>query len=164
MTWTGREESVACCDGLGPVQDNEAVCRILIKRTVEPLFYTWFARKDLFPDGVFSNVCGTQDGLSVDRSSNLSDDEVSSRSAARAALGNNRMSNGGLQAEVSAIRAIARWDDPSNAFRIYDDPLQNNLQHAVIRGCENIPDEDRASLMIELEELFTTPRGDFKGH
>lgn len=163
MTWAGRDESVACCDGPGPVQDAEAVCRILIKRTAEPLFYSWFARKDLFPSGEFSNDCGSQDGLSVDRAADLSEDEITARSAARAAAGNNRRSNGGLQAEVGAIRAIVRHDQTSNAFRVYDDPLQSNAEHAVIRGFDDIPEEDRAVLMGDLEELFETSRGDYIG-
>lgn len=164
MTWSGRDEGVACCQGMGAVGSGEQVTRILVKRTAEPLFYTWFARRDLFPTPDFSNNCGVQDGLSVDRSTNLTDLQITARSAARAAKGNNRISNGGVEAKVELVRSVMQIEQQVPAFRVYDDPIDGNPEHAVIRGCEEIPEEDRATVMGELESLFVNPRGDFKGH
>lgn len=164
MSWSGRDEGAPCCEGLGSVEHTECVCRIIIKRTKEPLYYSWFARADLYPPEAFSNECGTQDGLSVDRSRDINDEEIGRRSADRAATRPNRIANGGLEAEVDAIRSIERFDEESPAFKVYDDPLDSNQEHAVIRGVESAPEEDRSLLIDELESLFSRPRGNFLGH
>lgn len=163
MSWFDRNENTACCDGPGPVENDELVCRILVKRTIEPLFYEWISRRELFPSPNFSNLCGDQDGLSVDRSYGLDDCTIDRRSTERAEKGNNRIANGGLEAPVNRIRQL-RWLDPSTQIcKIYDDPMNANPEHAVIRLTEEIPDEERSLVVAKVKELFDNPRGAFAG-
>ncbi len=157
--WSGRSEDEPCCHGpLGPVRNDEQLARLTFQRTKEPLHYKWIQRKELFPrDNAFSNVCGAQDGMSVDRSSDLSNQQLIDRSEVHARRGNHRLGNGAYVADAGAVRAI---HSPSGecAFRIYDDPLQDNDEHAVIRGRILVPEEERTFVMIDLEELFARTR------
>lgn len=95
--------------------------------------------------------------MSVDRCNNLSDDQLVHRSEIHAQRGNNRIGNGAFVAGAGEIRALT--DSAGNrAFRIYDDPLEGNHEHCVIRGCSEVAEEERSFVMIDLEELFSRNR------
>lgn len=160
MSWDCRDEASATCPGpYGPVTNNEQVSRLLIRRTKEPLNWTPFNQKDLYPIAPnIDNACGTergQDGCSVDRFDHLDPTAVIARSDQFAAHGKNRVGHGALVANVGEIRSITAEDTPElPAFRIYDDSIQTNPEHAVIRGCLHVPIEERPSVVGALQYLF----------
>jgi hypothetical protein len=164
MTWFERNERKACCDGAGSVSDQEKISRILFKRTAEPLHYEWLPRSELFSKVGFSNECGEQDGLSVDRSELLDDEEIDQRSAHRANVRPNRIPNGALQADVKSVRDLRWLDVDTQVCKVYDDPKNDNGEHAVVRAAEDIPDEDRSIFVRQVRDLFKMPRGSFGGH
>lgn len=169
MSWTGRPEADACCDGSrGAVCSDERVARI----TVRPLAatgYTPFRRSDFFPptDGQFSNQCGNADGFSVDRCDGLSEDDIRLRSATRAASANLRRmevgkqpsqsQDGAIIAKVQRLRELRLDDLPAEqVVYVYDDPLAENDRHAVIRCSQSVPEEERATLLTRVERAFDT--------
>jgi hypothetical protein len=163
MTWFERSELRACCDGTGPVSDQEKIARILFKRTAEPLHYEWLPRSELFPKDSFSNDCGEQDGLSVDRSGSLSDDEINKRSALHAGHRPNRNPNGALEADVRSVRELRWLDNDTQVCKVYDDPRNDNDEHAVVRAAVDIPKEDQSIFVRQVRDLFKLPRGAFGG-
>lgn len=159
--WTDRDETAQCCPGpLGRVDDAEPLARTKIKRTKEPLFWTAFNLTDLYPplkreaDNECLSAYG-QDGFSVTRAGQLTDRELHERSDAFAALGKNRVGDGAFVAVAAHIRAIRSIESGDVvAYRIYDDPIESNKEHSVIRGCLDIPEEERSSVMADLQDLF----------
>lgn len=159
MSWLERDENLPCCPGLGAVTDEEFICRILVRRVVEPLNYEWISKKDLFPVSDFSNKCGEQDGLSVDRSSCLSDCEIWERSERRAKERSGRVACSSISASVSKIRKF-QWDElEGHSCKIFDDPLEANAEHAVLRANDQIPIEERSLFVAAIKKLFDVERG-----
>lgn len=169
MSWTGRSDAEPCCEGTrGAVAADERLARITI-RPARPQGYQPFNRRDLFPPatGQFSNDCGVADGLSVDRSNGLSEAEIVARSAARAATANARREaegkppsqskDGAIIARAGRLRALRCDQRPDEQMVfVYDDPTPTNDRHAVIRCSVDIPDEERASFLARLQNLFDT--------
>ena len=167
MSWSGRSEAEPCCAGpLGAVSSNEEVARITI-RPIGPPGYRAFTRSQFFPpaNGVFNNECGQSSGCSVDRSNGLSDDDLRALSAARAEQRNlkraeegkppSQAPEGAMVALVGSLRAIRMEERPNDqAVLIYDDPVPENDRHAVIRGREDIPEEERAAFLSKVEATF----------
>lgn len=135
MTWTGRNDDTPCCgDSPGAVASNETVAKYFHSGISEPK--AGFKRDRLKPPRDFTNNCGEADGLSVDRSDALSLAELRARSAQLA--GQNREPLGGHLAHVADLRAITLIGDPHNrGVYVYDDPLEGNREHAVIRVSEH---------------------------
>jgi hypothetical protein len=165
--WTTRSESEAFCEGpLARVDSTEAVARLIVRQ--EPNEgYNPFQRSDLLPPKKrdIENTCGEQDGLSVDRCRGLSADELIARSALRAEVSNarrvergkapNQFPAGASVAEVSDLRAIGSPGLPGRqVVFVYDDAMEDNAEHAVIRLSEHVPEEEVALVLLDLKNAF----------
>lgn len=167
MNWTARCESDPYCEGaLGRVSSDEKVARIVIRQEPDQ-GYNPFQRSELLPPKKREpdNTCGQQDGLSVDRSSNLSRDQLYARSVARAFAKNeirkangkpaNQSPEGAVVAEVERLRQISRPSmEGKQVIFIYDDALPDNQQHAVIRVSASVPDEEVALILDDIRRAF----------
>jgi hypothetical protein len=155
--WTGSSDEEQCCpSALGAVGSGETLARRTLKRTSAPLTYAWFKREDFIPknDG-FSNDCGTKDGLSVDRRDTLTDEQIYQRSNEFARIGKNRVGDGAYLIKVETVRNVRKYNTPNQqVLFVYDDPMIENLEHAVIRIAEDVPDEERGILLDVLQEEF----------
>ena len=156
--WTGSPDEEQCCpSGLGAVGSDEILARRTIKRTAAPLAYAWFKREDFIPKSQgFSNGCGTKDGLSVDRRDTLSDEQIFERSNQFANIGKNRVGDGAYLIKVETVRKARKYNAPNQqVLFVYDDPMIDNQEHAVIRIAEDVPDEERGILLDVLQEEFS---------
>lgn len=154
MPWTTRPDSENRCDGpLGYVRDEETVARLLHSKIEIPMSSA-FSRKmlEMPKDGVFDDACGDADGCSVDRAESLDVSELCARADAIAALGEGRVGRGAVVARVGDLRAIPHASDPlERAVYIYDDPMANNAQHAVLRVSASV---DRSEFQIVREQII----------
>lgn len=157
MSWTGRSDQSPCCTGSrGAVQATERVARLTLKRTLPPEFVP-FSRSELYPPkkGSFSNECGKSTGVSVVRCDGLTNEQLAGRSDALAALRPNRKGDGAIVAVVKDIRNVR---SPSaydmQAILVYDDPLPKDSRHAILRGNELTPPEERALVLLDLSRSF----------
>ena len=161
MPWTDRADSDQCCPGpLGEVGSAESVARLTLIRTAQPLNFTAFNQRDLYPptNQECVDACGTEEGqhgLSVARATNLTAEDLVARSDAQAARRPNRVGDGAFVALAADVRAIRSGDFPNDqVFMIYDDPIPSDPLHAVIRASEHVPLEERPTILGELQELF----------
>ena len=169
VSWTSRADGACYCDGpLGAVLNGEQVARILILQD-PPQGYNPFSRKEFFPptDRLASNVCGDADGCSVDRCSDLTKEELIERSARRAATANaraaarqktsiTRLPGGAVIATVGVLREVRAASQPNQqAIFVYDDPLADNGEHAVIRASVEVPEEEVALLLLDVRRTFS---------
>lgn len=138
MSWTGRPDNQACCgDSPGAIDAKERVAHLIHSRNSEPPS-SGLKRDTLQPNGDFSNNCGDSDGLSVDRCDGLSIGQLRERSTNLAEIRVGRTARGARIASVQALRAIGFADDPNGrAVYVYDDPRNDNSEHAVIRVTEH---------------------------
>ncbi|MNV18021.1 hypothetical protein D3C71_1088280 [compost metagenome] len=85
----------------------------------------------------------------------MTDDEIRTRSEAQARKREGRNAEGGLIANVAALRGIVHELAPEGAVRVYDDPMPDNDEHAVIRIVENVPRADfnevRSKIMAKFD-------------
>ena len=144
MTWTGRADHQACCGASpGPISDGETIARLLHAniRVEENAHLT---RSELQPPRKrpLDNRCGQADGCSVDRSSRLTDEELLRRAAAHALT---RISTGAIEWKAGDLRQIRADGDERQVVFIYDDPMNDNHEHAVMRVREDLarPDFDQ---------------------
>jgi hypothetical protein len=156
--WTGSSDEEQCCPStLGAVGSGETLARLTLIRTKEPFGYTWLKRQDLFPaDETPSNECGTKDGCSVDRRDTLPDEIILKRSEDFAANGKNRKGDGAYLAAVKTLRnhRLETMPDQQVLF-VYDDPMPENEEHAVIRAAAEVADEERGILIEDLKDYFS---------
>ena len=156
--WTGSSDEEQCCpSALGAVRSDEMVARLTITRTKEPFGYTPFRRADLFPGAQpVSNECGNKHGCSVDRRDTLSDEIVFKRSADFAAVGKNRIGDGAYLITAEKLRQHRLLTMPNQqVFFVYDDPMPENQEHAVIRAATEVPDEERGIVIDDMKDLFS---------
>lgn len=166
MGWTDRDDRQSKCEGpLGAVDDNERVAR-LVGTQVPNVGYNPFMRREFVPGpNGFDDTCGNSDGASVDRLLNLSEADVRARSAAKADSVNGRRiaqgktanmtPDGALVAEVEALRALRVADYPEQVVFVYDDPMDTNPQHAVIRVKPDLPATQLAGLIDDIRIAFS---------
>lgn len=158
MSWTGRPDDRPCCgDEPGAVAPGETVVRLIHSRIYDPV-HAAFKRSDLAcPDNgeAFDNSCGNADGCSVDRAHGLTEEDVRNRSRLQAAMRSGREAKGGLVAAVADLRAIESELDPrGRAVYVYDDPRQDNREHAVIRVSGNLPRADFDQVRNAITKAF----------
>ena len=156
--WTRSSDDEQCCpSGLGAVESVETIARLTLIRTKEPLGYNPFNRRDLFSaDDTPNNDCGNKDGCSVDRRDTLSDYIILKRSDDFAARGNNRVGNGAYLVKVETLRHHRLETMPNQqVLFVYDDPMPENAEHAVIRATNEVADEERGILLGDLKEYFS---------
>lgn len=156
--WTGSPDEEQCCPSeLGAVRSDETLARLTHIRTKEPLGYNPFSRRDLFTaDQTPNNECGHKDGCSVDRRDTLSDDLIRKRSEDFAARGNNRVGDGAYLLKVETLRHHRLETMPDQQiFFVYDDPMPENVEHAVIRATNEVADEERGILLRDLKDYFS---------
>ena len=136
--WTSHSELLPSCAPLSSgVEGGEEVVRHLHSKIFDPA-ESRFTTSELFQGKEsYSNICGESDGSSIDRSSNLSLEELSRRSGEIA--GEKREPRSPLFARVAKIRGILIPDTDDQAFFVYDDPIEgSNQEHAIIRGSEDV--------------------------
>ena len=148
---------MARCPGpLGAVAAGEVVAKLLHTGNVDPKTKA-FRQDDLFPPTDFSNQCGQSTGSSVDRCGDLSDDQVLERSvqfAARRTKTPPPIACGARVADVDALRTISIPEHEGQLVFVYDDPLEDNERHAIIRGRAGLPRPDRSRLRDEIVDRF----------
>lgn len=150
--WVDRPESIQCCpNSPGPVKGSERIVRLLHTRIVEPDFDP-LKRSEFFPPkNGFSNICGDADGCSVIRASDLTDEEINQKSEVQASRREGRSAQGALVTVANDLRNIRmiEFEEEQLVF-IYDDPLDNEIRHCVVRGSEklNRPDQDKLRYLI----------------
>jgi hypothetical protein len=104
----------------------------------------------------FTNECGVADGCSVDRANELTDAALKERAAIRAGEGADRRPQGAIVASVDALRAITSpLDGTTPVVRIYDDPMEENPQHAIIRVHEGLPRPAFDAVRVKIIEAFS---------
>lgn len=158
MSWTGRDDRSQCCPSdLGAPKDREKLARLLHSKIVEPDFDP-LRRSDFFPpkNGKFSNECGKSDGSSVVRTDGLSDDQIRQMAQAQAERRPGRTQQGALVATCRDLRKIRLDDAAHQQVFIYDDPLEDEPRHAVVRGDERLDRPDQDALREEIRETFRT--------
>lgn len=168
MGWSDRPDDAGVCRGvLGAVANSETVARLFVAQ-VPYQGYQWFVRRDLLPspNGLpESNVCGESDGLSVDRATGLSDEDLVARSTAHAERQNasrrergkpaNQLAGGARIASVATLRAVRRQGGMGEqVIFVYDDPKSDNAEHAVVRMLETVPEEEVAGLADDVKACF----------
>lgn len=158
MDWTRRSDIAAACGAdPGPVADREDVARLLHSTIVDPAAAA-FSRKELEappPATAFDNTCGFADGCSVHRSTNLSNEEIAARARVQAAVRAGREGRGAIVAAVSDLRAIPCSLDPNGrAVYVYDDPMADNREHAVLRVSQALPRTDFVDIRDQIIRAF----------
>lgn len=152
LSWTKRDEAKACCEhSPGPVQNLEHVARLLHSGIAEPN-YEPFRRSELYPTKRgFTNDCGDSDGTSIVRCGALTHADLRDRATKQAARKDGRYPCGALIASVEVLRRLRRPGQISQIAYLYDDPLSDELFHAVVRGCQEIPKaaQDEARILIK---------------
>jgi hypothetical protein len=140
MPWTTRCDATPCCGASpGCVNDNEPIARLLHSRIADPLSAAFNRDQLTRPDKPFSNVCGEADGCSVDRVAKLTQTQIRTRAVAMATLKDGRSAQGAVVALVSDLRAIPWPADPKGqAVYVYDDPMDTNPEHALIRVSQHV--------------------------
>lgn len=155
MSWTGRSEAQPCCGVIpGEVKSQESLVRLLHTRIDEPE-YEPISRRELMAPKDFSNACGQSNGVSVTRSTHLSDDEVCQRAESLAALRAGREGRGGIVASVEAVRAVRLPGNDRQVCFVYDDPTADDEWHAVIRACETLPRVEVDEVRVRLRAAFS---------
>lgn len=159
MSWTDRPDSVACCEGpKGAVDSMESVARLLHSNIDNPDIAP-FQRKELTGEDLGRepvNVCGDADGCSVNRTGQLTDDDLRRMSEDLAARGSKpRTATGAVIASVEALRGIRGLDDPdTQVVFVYDDPLPGNDHHAVLRVPQGLSRTDFRELQRRIAATF----------
>ncbi len=156
--WTGSPDDEQCCpSALGAVGSDETLARMTLARTKEPFGHNWLRRQDLFPsDEPPNNECGKKEGCSVDRRDTLSDDVILKRSDDHAAKRDNRIGDGAYLVRVETLRHHRLETVPNQqVLFVYDDPMPENAEHAVIRATNEVADEERGILLGDLKEYFS---------
>ena len=158
MGWTSRSEESACCPGPhGAVARGEHIARLLHNKLTSPPGDP-FLRSHIFPDMKkgFSNVCGEADGLSVVRSSTLSENDVRQRSAVFAQTKTGSAPDGAFVASVDELRAIEVDSRKGEKIVfIYDDPLSTEHLHAVLRGLETLDRPEQSMARDRIRDAFS---------
>lgn len=156
MSWCGRTDRDACCDGPhGPVDGHENVARLLHEAIIDP-DRAAFTRRDLAAHKIAepSNVCGDADGCSVDRMIQLNEDDVAARSKAYAAEKPGRVAAGAVIASVADLRGIRHPSIQGQAVFVYDDPRAANDLHAVVRLSDEVPRSDFKLMQRKVIDAF----------
>ena len=147
MGWTDRSDMEPCCgDSPGAVGDAEKLARLLHSGISVPE-RSRIKRQELWPTDKkksYSDTCGSSDGASVNRCSQMRDDEVR-RWAKDYAEKRRHTSEGAIVAQASALRQITYPGEKGRVVFIYDDPRCDDETHAVIRASDTVPrtDQDR---------------------
>ena len=162
MSWVGRPEARACCPGPhGPVRDDEQVARLLHDKIDQPEKARFQRDGQLFPPRkrTHSNQCAKQDGASVVRCSELTEDEIRAKAAAQARRQPDRISRGAVVARVAALRAIRLEDAPDRqVVFVYDDPINpGEPLHAVIRVDDSLAEADFVDIREQVLKWFSSP-------
>ena len=147
MGWTDRSDMEPCCgDQPGAVGDAESLARLLHSGISVPE-KSRIKRQELWPidkKKSYSDACGSSDGASVNRCSQMRDDEVRRRAKDHAEQ-RRQTSEGAIVAQASALRDITHSGAKGRVVFIYDDPRYDDETHAVIRASDSVPrtDQDR---------------------
>lgn len=156
--WTSQTDKIARCDrASGAVDSSELVTRLLHTGNTPPNVEI-FRRSELFFDKKkrHSNICGDCDGVSLVRSSGLTDKEIIDRSNELANKRDGRESRGALTAQVSELRAISleNYGDQQIIF-VYDDPKSDDELHAIMRADENITRPNQDFIRDRINSIFS---------
>ena len=157
MNWNSRPDTIACCnDGYGAVCAGERVAR-LVHSNISKTRNDPFKRSDIFNSDhkPFTNACGEADGLSVVRSTVLTDVEIVSRSIAQAIRVSGRAAMPTLFAPVALLRSIeAPGRNGDQVVFIYDDPRPDDQFHAILRGDHSLDRSDQSYVRDLIRDLF----------
>lgn len=155
MSWTNLAENSARCGGaLGAVRPQEEVARHLHSKIDEPRQKA-FKREELFGlSGQISNECGQSTGISVDRCSNLSDQQIDQRCITFAAQRPGRQSKGSMIAQVAALRSVVIPNVSGQVVFVYDDPDLTNAEHAIVRARQGLSKAQMGFVRDEVIEAF----------
>lgn len=157
MPWTTRFDDSACCgNSPGSVNDNEPIARLLHSRISDPISAAFNRTQLTRPDdGAFSNGCGDADGCSVDRAAKLTESDLRERALSFAEQRPGREAQGAIVALASDLRGIECTADPKGrAVYIYDDPMAENAEHAVVRLSQHLPREDFQAVRLQMIAAF----------
>ncbi len=155
--WAEQSDSKPCCESsLGAVADSETLARLIIK-PLQATGYTPFQRSEIFGDAKtpISNICGEKSGLSILRCNNLSDLQLMELSNKQAQKRSDRSGDGSQRAIAQTLREIRAADMPNlQAICVYDDPRDDQIYHAVIRGSKEIIKNDQKLVIEDIKKAF----------
>ena len=157
MQWDELPDTSPRCDGgLGPPDGSELVARLLTDRNSVPEAMILQRASLMKPSGGFSNECGKSSGLSVDRCTDLGDQQIRFHARAYAQQKSGRETRGAWIACVQALRDI-RLEDYSGEqlIRVYEDPSEENRRHSVIRVLASITRTRFSELRAKMETCFS---------
>lgn len=156
LSWTDRSDTEIgdCCGGC--VGDEEIVARLTRADDWDNgiisagLFSRKILRKPKSPADI-NNACGARSGESLQRVNGLSDEAISALSARILGGG----AHGAGTSSAGSVRAIKAICSDLQAFYIYEDPLEGDERHAVLRFNEYVDQTKFAIARDLLLQLFT---------
>jgi hypothetical protein len=155
--WAEQNDREPCCESsLGAVADSEALARLIIK-PAQATGYTPFQRSEIFGDAKksVSNVCGEKSGLSVLRCDNLTETQLMELSHKQAQMRPNRSGDGARSTIARILRQIRITHMPNlQIVYVYDDPRDDQICHAVLRGSKKLIKNDIAVVLEDIKKAF----------
>ena len=107
------------------------------------------------PKTAYSDACGVSDGLSIDRCTDLTHQQIKLRAKTYAEASSGRTSRGALVACVQSIRNIRLAGINGPVVRVYDDGSDENPRHAVLRATGDVSRPLFSALREELAKRFS---------
>lgn len=159
MAWITRPDSEQRCPGdQGGVSDDEVVVRNATSSIADRLP---FSRSDLVPPearkGPTDNGCGSSHGGSVTRQGERTHPELLDAAEAYAKEKAGRTSLGVQIAAVLDLRHLSVVEQAGvQVVFVYDDPRDDDPQHAVVRIDETLTRPQQGDLITDLKDVFVT--------
>ena len=155
--WAEQSDRQPCCESsLGAVANDEFIARLIIKPNPTN-GYTPFRRGEIFGNTKHgtSNFCGEKSGCSVLRCNSLSVTKLTELSEAQAKMKPNRTGDGARRANTGTLRKIRAANTPDlQVVFVYDDPREDQIYHAVMRGSHKIEPSDQKLIIEDIEKAF----------